>query len=239
MSQNNRILIVEDERDLAELLAYNLQKAGYQVTTVHDGKAAIERVRRDPPDLVLLDIMLPGVSGHDVARDIRTNPRTSTLPIIMLTARAEEAQQLTGLAAGADDYIAKPFSTKILLARVHALLRRVAPAGGAERLEVGPIVADLSAHQLTLAGTPLVLTLTEFKLLVALMQQHGKVLSRADLIARVIGPDIVVTTRTIDVHIASIRKKLGRHGGMIRTIRGVGYQLVMEPAATPEPEGVT
>ncbi len=229
------VLVVEDERDLADLICFNLQRIGYAAMAVHDGHSAVAAVIASPPDLVVLDLMLPGLSGLDVARQIRTHPRCQTVPIIMLTARGEEADQLAGLSAGADDYVTKPFSMKVLMARVAAKLRRTPmgpePTG---KVEVGPVVIDLDAHAVTCDSAPITLTLTEFKLLTAMLQAPKRVLSRSDLIERVMGPGIVVTTRTIDVHVAAIRKKLGVWGGMIRTIRGVGYQII--PDVSPSLE---
>jgi two-component system phosphate regulon response regulator PhoB len=227
MQLQRHILVVEDERDLAELVAFNLRKAGFLVDTIHDGRAALAQITKRPPDLLLLDLMLPGMGGQDIARALRTNPGTADLPILMLTAKAEETDQIAGLSLGADDYITKPFSMKVLIARVQALLRR--PGLGnrpAEPLRVGPIEADLEAHRITVDGSEIQLTLTEFKLLVALLQAPGKVLHRNDLIARVMGPGVIITTRTIDVHVAAIRRKLGSAGPMVRTSRGVGYSLI-------------
>lgn len=233
---DRRIILVEDERDLGELVAYNLRRAGYQPTLIPDGLAALAALRTSPPDLAILDLMLPGMTGTEIARQLRADPATGSIPIIMLTARAEEADQLAGLAVGADDYITKPFSMKVLLARVDALLRRAAspPAGSGAALRFGPIEADLSSHRLLCDGHEVKFTLTEFKLLVAMLQTPGRVLSRNDLIARVMGPGIIVTARTIDVHIAAIRKKLGAAGNHIRTIRGVGYQLSASAEASIE-----
>jgi len=230
MVQSKHILVVEDERDLAEMLQYNLRRSGYRVSWAPDGPQALAAVRTQNPDLIVLDVMLPGLSGLDVARQVRTNPASAKTPILMLTARAEEADQLAGLAVGADDYVTKPFSPKVLIARLEALLRRSSEpvAATSAQLRVGPVAADLSSHRITVDDVEVKLTLTEFKLLVALLQSQQRVLNRNDLIARVMGAGIVVTARTIDVHIAAIRKKLGIHGGMIRTIRGVGYQLLSE-----------
>jgi two-component system phosphate regulon response regulator PhoB len=219
------ITVVEDEADLAELLAYNLQRAGYQIRTVHDGVAAVESITKHPPDLIVLDLMLPRLSGTEVARQVRTNPRTATIPLLMLTARAAEVDQVAGFKAGADDYVTKPFSMPVLLARVEALLRRTKGPEASKPLQVGPLAADLAQHQISLDGRPLTLTLTEFRLLVALMRSRGRVLSRDDLVYTAMGPSVMVTARTIDVHIAAIRKKLGPHQEMVRTIRGVGYTL--------------
>lgn len=232
-----RILVVEDEADLADLIAYNLRRAGYEVEVARDGAAALRAATQSVPDLLLLDIMLPHVSGIQVARQLRTTPKTASVPIVMLTAKAEEVDQVVGLQVGADDYITKPFSMPVLLARVEALLRRTrAAAGGpqvADVLELGPVRADLATHEVTVGHEPAKLTLTEFRLLVALLRSRGKVLSREDLMYTAIGPDVVVSARTIDVHMAAIRKKLGPAGGMIRTIRGVGYLL--DDRAEPVP----
>lgn len=232
MSLARKILVVEDERDLAELLVYNLKKNGYVATATHDGQSALNAFRTTPPDLIILDLMLPGMSGIEIARQIRTNPKGAAVPIIMLTARADEADQLAGLSVGADDYVTKPFSMKVLLARVAAMLRRnPSPEGSASLLRVGPVEADLGAHILTVDGVEAKLTLTEFKLLAAMMQTPRRVLSRTELINRVMGPGIIVTARTIDVHVAALRKKLGHAGVMIRTIRGVGYQITEDALA--------
>ena len=233
-----RVLLVEDETDLTDLLGYNLRKAGYQVEAVHDGQAAISRATESQPHLIVLDVMLPGLSGLQVARQLRTQPKTATIPILMLTAKGEEIDQVSGLQSGADDYVTKPFSVKVLLARVEALLRR-SRAGSAEStdvLQVDRLRADTSTHQVFADEAPVKLTLTEFRLLISLMRKPGRVVSRADLMYNAMGPDVLVTARTIDVHIAAIRKKLGNLGEMIRTVRGVGYLLgpVREGAAAAE-----
>lgn len=223
----HRLLLVEDETDLADLLGYNLRKAGYQVEVVHDGNSALQRVQQSLPDLIILDVMLPGLSGLQVARQVRTATKTSTIPILMLTAKAEELDQLGGLAAGADDYVTKPFSIKVLLARVEALLRRTRVGGSdpSDLLQLENLKVDTSNHQVFVDDQQIKLTLTEFRLLVALLRKPGKVVSRADLMYTAMGPDVLVTARTIDVHVAAIRKKLGTAGGLIRTVRGVGYLL--------------
>ncbi|MBY0308454.1 MAG: response regulator [Phycisphaerales bacterium] len=233
-----RVLVAEDERDLAEMLSYNLSRAGYSPTVAGDGSRALQLAQSSPPDCILLDLMLPGLGGLEVARVLRETPSTTSIPILMLTARAQEADELAGLAAGADDYVTKPFSVKVLLARIEALLRRVpltqvadapAAAGGAgKRLSVGLVEADVDQHTVTSDNRPVKPTLTEFKLLVALMASPTRILSRNELIAKVMGSGIVVTARTIDVHIAAIRKKLGPAGNQIRTVRGVGYQMTAE-----------
>ncbi|MFN7020638.1 MAG: response regulator [Phycisphaerales bacterium] len=233
MSTPKRVLVVEDEADLADLVSYNLRRAGYDVEVARDGSAALRMASEIPPDLVVLDLMLPKVTGLEVAREIRTNPKTNGLPILMLTAKAEEADQVAGLQVGADDYVTKPFSMNVLLARVEALLRRSKGIGGGagggaatgDLLQIRDVRADLATHEVEVGGEPVKMTLTEFRLLVAMIRGKNKVLSREDLMYTAMGPDVVVTSRTIDVHMASIRKKLGASGAMIRTVRGVGYLL--------------
>jgi len=236
IATSKRILVVEDEPDLADLLAYNLHRAGYDAHVVHDGAAALASVRETPPDLVVLDVMLPKLSGLEVAREIRTGPRTAQVPILMLTAKAGEIDEIAGLTAGSDDYVTKPFSVKVLLARIEALLRRRGggATGEAEIVVLGPVTADLATHTVTVDGEQMRLTLTEFRLLVSLIRAKGKALSRYELMSRAMGPGVMVTTRTIDVHVAAIRKKLGRFNAMIRTVRGVGYRMT-DPGEAPDP----
>jgi DNA-binding response OmpR family regulator len=225
MSTPKRLVIIEDESDLAELLSYNLRKAGYETETCRDGGSGLRRILEIVPDLVVLDVMLPQMSGLQIARQMRTNPKTAHTPILMLTAKGEETDQVAGLQVGADDYVTKPFSMKVLLARVEAMLRRSRTGGmeSSDSIELCGVRVDLATHQASVQGEVIKLTLTEFRLLVSLMRGKGKVLSRADLMYTAMGPDVLVTTRTIDVHVAAIRKKLGPCGGKIRTIRGVGY----------------
>ncbi len=238
MLNSRRVVVVEDERDIADIVVYNLRKAGYHAVGLHDGQTALTALLADPPDLIVLDVMLPGLNGIEIARQLRTHPRCAEIPIIFLTARADEADQLAGLNAGGDDYVTKPFSTKVLLARVSALLRRSAPPeAGPPPLQVGPVHINLTSHAVAVDQVEVKLTLTEYKLLVALLQSPRRVLTRTDLINRVMGPGIVVTARTIDVHIAAIRKKLGAAGEMIRTVRGVGYQLMPDAIDHPAPAG--
>lgn len=238
MSAAKHILVVEDEPDLADLLVYNLQRSGYQVSSASDGVAGLKQILEAPPDLIVLDLMLPKMSGFEVARQVRTSPRTSNVPILMLTARAEEIDQVSGFKVGADDYVTKPCSMKVLVARVESLLRRTRTVGPEARsVEVGPIHADLTTHEMRVDGELLKLTLTEFRLLVALMRNKSKVLSREDLMYTAMGPAVLVTARTIDVHVAAIRKKLGRHGNTIRTIRGVGYMLTESVAGVSSDNG--
>lgn len=218
------ILIVEDEADLAELLRYHLEREGYACRRAVDGNAALGEVQRNPPDLVLLDRMLPKMSGDDVALRLKRDPRSATIPIIMLTAKAEETDELVGFALGADDYITKPFSMKLVLARVAAVLRRDDTSGAdREVLSAGPIIVDRSRHEASVSGQSVVLTATEFRILATLMSARGRVLGRDQLIDLVLGTDVAVTNRTIDVHIAALRKKMGTAADWIKTVRGVGY----------------
>lgn len=230
MANRPHILIVDDERDLVELLVYNLSRAGFETESASTGRQALQLVARRIPDLILLDVMLPELSGTEVASRIRTNPATAHVPIIMLTAKGEDVDQIVGLSVGADDYVPKPFSVKVLLARVEALLRRAGHGTRDESktLELGPIAVDIDTHEARIDGQTVKLTLTEFRLLASLLQAAGKVLSRATLMSRAMGPGVMVTERTIDVHMTAIRKRLGRHAAMLKTVRGVGYKLSVE-----------
>jgi len=234
---NRRVLIIDDEIDLAELLAYNLGAAGYETRVAHDGRAAITAAHEFQPHAIVLDVMMPELDGLEVSRRLRTDVSTRDIPILMLTARAEEADEVRGLEAGADDFVAKPFSMKVLEARVEALLRRAGErraAADPHTLSCGPITIDTRSHEAAVEGAPLQLTVTEFRLLAALVDASGHVLSRPALINRAMGKGVTVTERTIDVHITSIRKKLGPHASRIRTVRGVGYRIT-EPDATEAP----
>lgn len=236
MGKACRILVVEDEPDLAELIAYNLRIEGHEVEIAQDGADALQKIEDERPDLILLDLMMPRLTGQQVAERLKQAPSTSSIPIIMLTAMSEETDELQGLKLGADDYITKPFSMSVLLARVGAVLRRAGVGVAAKPLTVGPITIDEQIHRATLDGVPMKLTLTEFRLLSALISASGRVLSRRALISSAMGPGVTVTERTIDVHVTSIRKKLGEHAPMIRTIRGVGYRLTPDAAGV---EGVS
>jgi DNA-binding response OmpR family regulator len=229
MASRKHILVVDDEKDLADLVAYNLRKAGYDVTAVATGRAALDAVATKNPDLVLLDVMLPELSGTEVASRIRSNPATMQLPIVMLTAKGEEVDQLVGLTVGADDYIAKPFSMKVLMARIEAVLRRAQrdPAD-ARTASLNGVVLNLDTHECAVDNVQAKLTLTEFRLLASLIQAGGRVLSRSALMNRAMGPGVMVTERTIDVHVTAIRKKLGDKAGMIKTVRGVGYRITSD-----------
>ncbi len=220
-----RVLVVEDEQDLADLLAYNLGAEGHYVTVVRTGAAALSRLRAEPPQLVLLDLMLPDISGAEVARMIRSEPSTRRVPIIIVTARGEEVDRVRGLELGADDYVVKPFSVKELLLRVKAVLRRIEEAPGPARLQAGPIELDGDRHEVKVKGTLVVLTALEFKLLRAFLERPGRVQSRETLLSDVWGIDADVTIRTVDTHIKRLREKLGAAGDVLETVRGVGYKL--------------
>ncbi|MCG3127117.1 MAG: Sensory transduction protein regX3 [Phycisphaerae bacterium] len=231
MAASKSILIVEDETDLADVLRYHMEREGYLCRRAADGATAIAEVQRTPPDLVVLDRMLPKTTGDEVALRLKRDPRTAAIPIIMLTAKAEETDELVGFALGVDDYIRKPFSIKLLLARIAAVLRRE-EAGGAEKdvLSGGPIMLDRARHEVEVQGRPIVLTATEFRVLAALMNARGRVLDRERLIDAVLGTDVAVTNRTIDVHIAALRKKLGGAASWLRTVRGIGYAFRAPPS---------
>ncbi len=230
-----RILITEDEGALVAMLRYNLEKEGYRVDEAADGGEALLKVAEAPPDLILLDWMLPSLSGIEVCRQLRRNPATRNIPIIMLTARGEEGDRVRGLDAGADDYVAKPFSPSELIARIRAVLRRIRPALGEEMLTCGDIVMDLAAHKVTRNGREIHLGPTEFRLLRFFLEHPGRVLSRDQLLDSVWGNDVYVEQRTVDVHIRRLRKALNGEGeaDIIRTVRSAGYALEIngQPAA--------
>ena len=225
MSAGKSILIVEDEADLAELVRYNLEREGYQCRCAMDGEAALAEARRNPPDLMVLDRMLPKLTGDEVISQLRRDPRNANTLVLMLTAKAEESDELVGFALGADDYVTKPFSIKVLRARIEALFRRGQSEDVGEVLSAGPITLDRTRHELTVAGDAVTITATEFGILWELLAARGRVLSRDQLISSAIGECAVVTDRTIDVHIAALRRKLGSAADLIKTVRGVGYTL--------------
>ncbi len=219
--------MVDDERDLVDLISMNLQRHGYEVLTAHDGKMGLELARKQGPDLILLDLMMPGLTGQEVATRLKGDPQTATLPILMLTARGEETDIIVGLSLGADDYVTKPFSMKVLMARVAAVLRRKAGAESSQQMITnGPMIIDPARHEITLEGRPISVTPTEFKLLSALANARGRVLSRDQLTDRIMGAGVLVTDRAIDVHVTAVRKKLGDWQWMVHTVRGVGYRLL-------------
>ena len=222
-----RVLIVEDETALVELRRYNLEQSGFRVSVAYDGEEALASVQEDVPDLVLLDWMLPLMSGIEVCRQLRRRPETRGIPIIMLTARGEEGDKLRGLDSGADDYVTKPFSPSELIARIRAVLRRIRPALADEALSYADIVMDLVAHRVTRAGKPVHLGPTEFRLLRHFMEHPGRVFSREQLLDAVWGKDVYVEARTVDVHIRRLRKALNGEDelDLIRTVRSAGYAL--------------
>lgn len=221
------VLVVDDESAQRALLSYNLKAAGYNVLTAQDGEEALVMIAEEAPDVVLLDWMLPRVSGIEVCRQIRARPVSGDTAVIMVSARSEEGDLIRGLETGADDYIAKPYSINELLARVRANLRRVRPAKSGQAMAVGDLRLDAQAHRVQRGERSLHLGPTEFRLLAALMERPGKVWSREALLDRVWGRDIYVDTRTVDVHIGRLRKTLcaGGERDPIRTIRGAGYAL--------------
>jgi two-component system, OmpR family, phosphate regulon response regulator PhoB len=221
------VLIVEDETALATMLSYNLEREGFDVRVASDGEEALIQVAERKPDVVLLDWMLPLVSGIEVCRQIRRAPASRTLPIIMLTARGEEGDRVRGLNSGADDYIVKPFSPVELIARVRAVMRRAQPASAEEVLRFADVTMDLVAHRVTRADKAIHLGPTEFRLLRFLMQHPSRVFSREQLLDRVWGHDVYVEVRTVDVHIRRLRKALnaGKAVDLIRTVRAAGYAL--------------
>jgi two-component system, OmpR family, phosphate regulon response regulator PhoB len=223
----SHILIVEDEPPLIEVVRYNLEKEGYQVSVAEDGKRALNKVRESIPDLIILDWMLPELSGIEVCRQLREDPDSKDIPVIMLTARGEEADRLKGLASGADDYVVKPFSPAELLARVRAVLRRSTSSAPDETLTYRDLTMDLGAHKVLRNGRSLHLGPTEFRLLRVLLKRPGRVFSREQLLDLAWGRDIYLEARTIDVHIRRLRKQLNGPGeaDLIRTVRGAGYSL--------------
>lgn len=225
-----RVLIVEDEPDIRDLLVFHLEREGYQMTTSRNGVEAVRLARATLPDLVLLDLMLPGMNGLEVCRRLRQDPGTQAIPIVMLTARGDEVDRVLGLEMGADDYVVKPFSPRELVARVRAVLRRTRPSPGTAPLTVGRLTIDAAAHIVTVDDTPVALTRKEFDLLRALVEARGRVLSREFLLDHVWGYAAAgeIESRTVDVHVRRLRQKLGAEGQRIGTVTGVGYRLEAE-----------
>jgi two-component system phosphate regulon response regulator PhoB len=224
------VLVVEDESAIAELIVVNLRHNGFRTIWAMDSATAERELEAALPDLILLDWMLPGESGLTLAKRWRTHSRTKDVPIIMLTARGDESDRVAGLDAGADDYIAKPFSTKELLARVRAVLRRRSPEQAGETLTIAGLSLDSATHRTTFAGLPLKLGPTEFKLLHYLMRNAERVHSRSQLLDSVWGDHVYIEERTVDVHVKRLREALAQAGPMIETVRGAGYRLTAKPA---------
>ena len=227
------ILVIEDEQDIQELIRFNLERDSYKVVTADSVEAAGKLLARQLPDLVLLDLMLPGENGYDFCRRLRHEERTQRLPVIMVTARDEDADIVAGLEVGADDYITKPFSPRVLLARVRAALRRraIEPEDSADRLVRGAIELDRTHHAVRLDGQPVTMTLSEFRIMELLMRRPGVVFSRYQIVDAVHGSDYPVTDRSVDVQIVGLRRKLGDHSDIIETVRGVGYRFRVEETA--------
>jgi two-component system phosphate regulon response regulator PhoB len=223
----SKILIVEDDRSLAGVLEYNLAQSGYDPYCAYDGQDGLNQARLKLPDLIVLDVMIPVMEGLEVCRRLRAIPETREIPIVMLTAKGEESDQLIGFSVGADDYVVKPFSVKILLERIKSLLRRQLQAaqGSSDLVSHSGITVDRIKHRVSLAGRPIDLTPSEFRLLDTLIRQPGRAFDRGELIDAALGADTLVLERTIDVHIRSLRKKLGDSDSLIQTVRGIGYRF--------------
>jgi two-component system phosphate regulon response regulator PhoB len=229
----HRVLVVDDEADITALVAYHLAKEGYRVATASSGSEALKAAAESAPDLVILDLMLPGASGYDVLQELRRRPETRDVGVILLTARKEEVDRVRGLALGADDYVVKPFSPKELVLRVGAVLRRLAgPAVSAGSLLVaGPVSIDRAAHRVTVGGKDVELTATEYKLLLLLAERRGRVQTRAQLLETVWEAHPSIQTRTVDMHVQRLRSKLGPAADLLETVRGFGYRFrAGEPA---------
>lgn len=225
--KTKKVLIVDDESDVTELVAYNLKAKGYEVETLNDPNASIGLARTFLPDLIILDVMMPDLNGIQICRMLRADPKLKRVPIIFLTAKAEEHDRVLGLETGADDYICKPFSIKELVLRVQSLFRRVNEGASLEirMLQAGNIALDIDRHHVTVAGQPIELTATEFKLLHLLMERRGRVQTREHLLINVWNYETEIETRTVDTHVRRLREKLGEEAEWIETIRGVGYRM--------------
>ncbi len=235
MSSSALILIVDDEQDLITTLQYNLEREGYQTRTAMDGNQALSLATQKPiPDAIILDLMLPDISGNEVCRRLRSQADTQHTPIIMLTAKGEEVDRVVGFELGADDYVIKPFSTRELLLRLQAILRRTTPKPTETGVvQVGILQVDHEGHRVSVAGHDIALTALEFKLLTTFMDRKGRVQSRGTLLADVWGIDADLTTRTVDTHVKRLREKLGDAGRYIETLRGVGYRFSDQPDEAP------
>jgi len=221
------VLVVDDERDLVRLLEFNLQQAGFETGSAYTGEEALQKARQRVPDLVVLDLMLPDVSGTEVCRQLKASPRTHTVPVLMLTARTAEIDRVVGFEVGADDFVSKPFSVRELVLRVRAILRRAATAPDDELHDtVGPIRVDPAAHRAFVSGEEIPLTALEFKLLLTFMSRLGRVQTRESLLQDVWGVSSDLQTRTVDTHVKRLREKLGAGRDLIETVRGIGYRMI-------------
>jgi DNA-binding response OmpR family regulator len=223
---NELVMLIEDEKEIRELVRYNLERAGFRVATAADGEAGLQQVFASRPDALVLDLMLPGINGLEILREVRAEPATQDVPVLVLTARSAEMDKLLGFENGADDYLTKPFSPRELVARVQALVRRARPTGVTRVLEVGTLRIDSDAREARLGDTRLDLTPREFDLLAFLVRHPGRVLSRDELLRKVWGYDYVGETRTVDVHVRRLRAKLGDEASRIETVLGSGYKFV-------------
>jgi two-component system phosphate regulon response regulator PhoB len=220
------ILIIEDEKDIVDLIEYHLKQSGFPVMKALDGPSGLERARGEHPSLIILDLMLPGMDGKDICRALKSNPLTQSIPVLMLTAKAEEMDRVIGFELGADDYVTKPFSPRELVLRVKAILRRKeVPQEGEKTIRIGDLTIDIDRHRVTTQGTPIRLTSTEFKLLVELASKKGRVQTRERLLDKVWGYTYEGYARTVDTHIRRLREKLGPSRDYIETIRGTGYRF--------------
>jgi two-component system phosphate regulon response regulator PhoB len=220
------ILIIEDEKDIVDLISYHLSQSGFSVITALDGPSGLERARKEHPSLIILDLMLPEMDGKDICRALQSNPSTQSIPILMLTAKAEEVDRIVGFELGADDYVTKPFSPKELVLRVKAILRRKeTPQEGGQLIQIGDLLIDIDRHDVSVKKSSVQLTSTEFKLLVELASKKGRVLTREHLLDKVWGYTYEGYARTVDTHIRRLREKLGASGESIETIRGIGYRF--------------
>lgn len=221
-----KVLIIEDDSDIVELLRVNLSKEGYQVTAAKSGELGIPLALKNSPDVILLDLMLPGADGLEVCKSLKSDKKTSNIPVIILTAKSEEVDVVTGLEVGADDYITKPFSPKVVVARIRNVLRRFrAQSHDNNNIEIAGISIDMGRHEVKAANKKIVLTPTEFGILVCLARRPGWVFSRDQIVDEVRGDETIITDRAVDVQIAGLRKKLGKFGELIDTVRGVGYRF--------------
>lgn len=220
------IFAIDDEKDILKLLQYNLEKEGYQFSSAKTGEEGLDAIRSKQPDLIILDIMLPGMDGLEVLKIIRANKETKNIPVLMLTAKGSEIDQIVGFELGAIEYISKPFSVKVLLARVKSIFRHAEPKKDeAQVLRVGDLMVDKERHQFTIKGKPVVLTKLEFKMISFFLSNRGKVFSRDQLLSGVWEGEAFVVDRTVDVHVKSLRAKLGKHRDLIETVRGSGYRF--------------
>src|ERR1043166_976182 len=224
-ASGNTVLIIEDERDVVDLLALNLRKAGFTTSTAVDGAAGLEKARSEKPAFIILDLMLPKMPGLEVCKILKSDPGMRQIPILMLTAKAEEIDRIVGLEFGADDYVTKPFSPREVILRIRAILRRGEATPEDEPLTAGPISIDPARHEVSVAGKRVTLTSIEFKLLCTLMQRRGRVQERDRLLNDVWGYESIIDTRTVDTHVRRLREKLGKAGDVVETVRGFGYRL--------------